>query len=38
MVGEGKVKVRYQRPEDARSRRVAEILARSMGKLKRDKQ
>lgn len=33
MVGGYKVKVRYQRPEDARTKRVAEILARSLGKM-----
>lgn len=35
-VGGYKVKVRYKAPEDARSKRVAEILARSVGRLGRD--
>jgi hypothetical protein len=36
MVGGYKVKVRYKAPEDARTKRVAEILARSMGGLRKD--
>lgn len=36
VVGGYKVKVRYKAPEDAKSKRVAEILARSMSRLQKD--
>lgn len=38
VVGGYKVKVRYQRPEDARTKRVAEILARSMERLRKEEE
>lgn len=38
VVGGYRVKVRYQRSENARSRRVAEILAKSMSKLRRNEE
>ncbi len=38
VVGGYKVKVRYQRPEDARTKRVAEILAKSLGRLQKERE
>jgi hypothetical protein len=36
MVGGYRVKVRHTAPQDAKARRVAEIVARSMGRLGKD--